>query len=97
MIYASAGIPCQLDPAEPKAKADTGEEFLITADPALPCCFQMSNQESSFLLSMWWQRWEWVCEQDSVASRLNQVQEGKGDGVQQRRSRKGSSIPFISS
>ena len=48
MIYASAGIPCQLDPAEPKAKADTGEEFLITADPALPCCFQMSNRESCF-------------------------------------------------
>ena len=48
MIYASAGIPCQLDPAEPKAKADTGEEFLITADPALPCCFQMSNWESCF-------------------------------------------------
>ena len=37
MIYASAGIPCQPDPAEPKAKADT-RVFLIsiTEDPDLP-------------------------------------------------------------
>lgn len=49
MIYASAGIPCQLDPAEPKAKSDTGEEFLIIADPALPCCFH--NFKSGKLFS----------------------------------------------
>ena len=87
-------------PAGPSRAKGKGKHWRGVFDHCRSCSSMLlSNVKLGklFLLSTWWQRWEWVCEQDSVASRLNQVQEGKGDGVQQRRSRKGSSIPFISS